>query len=261
MAIARLLILATLSYATVCLAVYALQDNLLFFPRPNDSRALAALEGSEWHTTRDDTRLEGWLLQPPDSERVPLILYFGGNAQDVALTAASKRATANHLYVNYRGYGTSTGEPSEQALKADALHIHDHAVAAIPFNGNVIAHGRSLGSGIATYLAAQRPIAGIILVTPYDSIAHVARRQYPWLPVDWLLEHRFDSASLAPQIRAPALFLLAGRDRVIAPLHSEALAGVWGGPVEVQRFPAATHNSIGGSRAFNALVDRFVARF
>jgi pimeloyl-ACP methyl ester carboxylesterase len=241
--------------------MYLRQEQLLFLPTANASSAQASLQGSEWSTTRAGTKLRGWLLKASSAEHRPLILYFGGNAQDISLSAANTQPTANHLYVNYRGYGSSEGEPAERELQADALHIYDQAAASVPHNGNVIAHGRSLGSGLATYLAAHRPITAVILVTPFDSIAHVARRHYPWLPVDWLLEHRFDSAALAPAISAPALFLLAGQDRVIAPLHSQALAGAWGGPIEIRQFPSATHNSIGGSAEFRTHVDRFIARF
>mgnify|MGYP001811866611 FL=1 len=241
--------------------MYVAQDQLLFFPRPNHSEAATALADRQWQTTRGDTTLRGWLLPSPEGGNAPLVLYFGGNAQDIALLAAAKKVAANQLFLNYRGYGSSDGEPSAEAFKTDALHIYDRAVASIPHNGNVIAQGRSLGSGVATYLAAHRPIAGLILVTPYDSIANVAREHYPWLPISLLLEHHFDSAALAPNILQPALILLAGRDSVIPPIHSETLAKAWGGPIEIQTFPSATHNSIGSTARAKAVVAEFVSRF
>lgn len=256
-----MLVTGAIAYGAVCGLVYVVQEQLLFFPRPNDPTAQAALLGSEWSTARDGVDLTGWLVAPSNPKSQPLVLYFGGNGQDISVFAASKRPTANYLYMNYRGYGSSGGDPSAWELKADALHIYDLAVTTVPHNGRVIAHGRSLGSGLATYLAAHRPIVAIILVTPYDSISHVARRQYPWLPVSWLLKHRFDNLALAPSVAAPALFLLAGNDRIIARLHSDALAAAWAGPIAIQHFPTATHNSIGSSPAFDDQVDRFIERF
>ena len=258
---ARILLIVVAGYSGFCCLMYVSQDQLLFFPRPNHAEAATALADRGWQTTNGGATLRGWLLPSPKGAEAPLVLYFGGNAQDIALIAATRQVAANQLFLNYRGYGSSEGEPSAAAFKADALHIYDRAVASIPHNGNVIAQGRSLGSGVATYLAAHRPIAGLILVTPYDSIANVASELYPWLPVSWLLEHHFDSAVLAPNIRQPALFLLAGRDHVIPHARSEALANVWGGPIEIKMFPSATHNSIGSTAEAKAVVAEFISRF
>ncbi len=259
--IVRIPIIVALGYGAICGFMYVTQERLLFFPKPNDPIATVALQGLEWSTARNGVSLRGWLRAAPHAAQRPLILYFGGNAEDIAVSAARTQLPANYLYVNYRGYGSSGGEPSAHDLKADAVHIYDQAVANVAHNGAVIAYGRSLGSGLATHLAAHRPVSGIILVSPYDSITHVARKRYPWLPVTWLLEHRIDSTALAPAISAPALFLVAGNDRVIPRLHSDALAEVWGGPLTIQHFPSATHRSIGNSPESASHLTRFIRNF
>ena len=147
------------------------------------------------------------------------------------------------LLVNYRGYGGSEGKPGEAELFADALQIYDYAQGRAR-GGRVALMGRSLGSGVAVYLAAQRPVAGVILVSPYDSIESVARGVYPFLPIALMLKHRFDSLSRAAQIRTPLLCLVASEDRVIPRPHSERLYAAWGGPRQWREISPAGHDSI-----------------
>jgi pimeloyl-ACP methyl ester carboxylesterase len=109
---------------------------------------------------------------------------------------------------------------------------------------DVVLLGRSLGSGVAVHVASQRQVRGVILVTPFDSIAGVARRHYPFLPVRLLLRHRFDSLALAPDISVPALFLVSGQDRLIPPGLSHRLAEAWGGPVRMVIVEQTGHNDI-----------------
>ena len=91
-------------------------------------------------------------------------------------------------------------------------------------------HGPDLGGGVAVHLAAERPLVGVVLVTPFDSLTAVAQRHYPWLPVRWLLNHPFDALARAPSIRTPMLCLVAGSDRIIPPAHAARLFAAWGGP-------------------------------
>ena len=145
---------------------------------------------------------------PHESPRsAPLVFYFGGNAEDVA---ASSLTLAGRLDVNlavfpYRGYAGRAGAPTEDGLFEDALAAYDAVVDLAVHDGRKAVLGRSLGSGVAVYLASQRPIDRLALVTPYDSITNVARGHYPWLPVRWLLKYPFDSASRADQTPVPLL--------------------------------------------------------
>jgi len=194
-------------------------------------------------TAADGTRIHAWQL----GAGAPLLLYFGGNAEEVSWMIEAAQANASGtswLLMDYRSYGQSAGAPSEKALVADAITLYDHAVkqpGADP--ARIYAFGRSLGSGVAVALAAERPLAGIILVTPFDSLAAVAKRYYWYLPVDWMLKHRFDSITRAPQLRTPLLCLIAERDEVIPAVHGERLCDAWGGAKRKVVLLEARHNT------------------
>jgi hypothetical protein len=164
------------------------------------------------------------------------------------------------LLVNFRGYGRSEGQPGERALFADALRLHDWASARPDVDAARIAvMGRSLGSGVAVHLAAERPLAGVVLVTPFDSLTAVAQHHYPWLPVRWMLRHPFDSLSRAPRLQAPLLCLAAGSDRIIPSSHSARLYAAWGGPKRWIEFPAADHDSVATEPGYWPAIAEFLA--
>ena len=114
--------------------------------------------------------------------------------------------------MHYRGYGGSAGAPSEAALLEDARTLFDQVHAR---HADVVAMGRSLGTGVAVRLASERPVSRLVLVTPYDSLQDIAVRQYPYFPVRWLLRERFDSGRVAARVTAPTLILAADGDEVI----------------------------------------------
>ena len=164
------------------------------------------------------------------------------------------------LLVNYRGYGLSLGQPSETMLCRDALALYDRATRRPDIDsGRVIVIGRSLGTGVATYLASQRPVAGVVLISPYDSLVQVAREAYSFLPVNLLLRHRFDSAARAPSIRAPLLALVAARDEVIRPERSRQLVQAWGGPARFEVLGGVDHNTIHSHSDYWRLIVAFLA--
>lgn len=175
----------------------------------------------------------------------PALIYFGGNAEDVSRTLPelARQLPGHALYLlHYRGYGGSSGAPSQASLFADAEALHDHVAARRP---QVDVIGRSLGSGVAVHLASRRPLSRLVLVTPFDSLAAVAAEQFPWLPVDFLLQDRYDSARLAPQVSAPTLLLVAAEDTLVRPERSEALRRAFGHPaVELRVLAGVDHNSI-----------------
>jgi pimeloyl-ACP methyl ester carboxylesterase len=146
------------------------------------------------------------------------------------------------LLVDYRGYAASGGSPSEKALVEDAFLWHAEALKRAP-HSKIYVFGRSLGSGVAVQLAAARPVAGVILVTPYDSMVEVAAHHYPFLPVRWLLRHRFESIRHAPRVWAPLLCLAAARDQVIPIVHARRLYDAWRAPKRWVELPQAGHNS------------------
>jgi pimeloyl-ACP methyl ester carboxylesterase len=225
------------------LLMYLAQDSLIFFPQPRAEARRAQIASqrpveSLFIDAADGTRLHAWHVRGE-----PLVMYFGGNAEEVSwmLDDAVRRAPGTGwLLVDYRGYGSSGGSPSEKALVADALRWYDQMSSQ---HKNVYLFGRSLGSGVAVQLAAQRPVLGVILVAPFDSLVEVGKRHYPFLPVNWMLKHRFDSVALAPAIKAPVLCIVASHDEIIPAQHAKRLYEAWGGEKRWVELEGAGHNS------------------
>jgi uncharacterized protein len=237
------------------LLMYLMQDRLLFFPQPlAESRRVEI--GERFAQVREvfidagGKRLHAWHVRGRPGG--PLVIYFGGNAEEVSWIvgdAAVRAPGASWLLTSYRGYGLSEGAPSEAAISADALRWHDYATKELGAK-KIVAFGRSLGSGAAVFLASERTLAGVILVTPFDSLVEVAKRHYPYLPVSWMLRHRFDSAALAPAIPTPLLCIAAMRDAVIPATHARKLYDAWDGPKRWVGLEGAGHNSTDGAFAF-----------
>jgi pimeloyl-ACP methyl ester carboxylesterase len=245
------------------LLIFLMQDRLLFFPQPLDERARAEVRArhpgvEETILQADGRRLQAWHVK--GAQGGPLVLYFGGNAEGVSWMIAEARARTpgvSWLLVSYPGYGGSEGAPSAAAIASDALRWHDHAAKELK-PSQVFVFGRSLGSGPAVQVAAARPVAGAILVTPFDSLAAVAKRHYWYLPVDLMLRHRFDSDALAPKITAPLLCIAAERDTVIPPEHARRLYDSWAGPKHWVSLPAADHNGTDEAPAFWKSIGEFL---
>lgn len=244
---------AIASYLGVALLLWLLQEKLLFYPLAV-SGPLRAPPG--WTAEpvalamSDGTKLAGALVKPPGPP-APLLIYFGGNAEEVTTYAPGAQAYGPRalLLVNYRGYGRSEGTPSERALVSDAVEIFDRAAERGDVDATRVAlFGRSLGTGVAVQLAAKRTVKALVLVSPYDSVAEVAAAAYPWLPARWLLRHPFDSMAHADKVKVPALIVTGSADTLIRPAHSQRLARTWGGPVETLDLEGHGHNDIGGER-------------
>jgi pimeloyl-ACP methyl ester carboxylesterase len=225
-------------YLVLCAALFFFQRSMIYFPQPNA-------------VTSADSQLT---LSMPDAqvsvitrERVGprALIYFGGNAEDVSrnLPEFAEAFPEYAVYLlNYRGFGGSGGSPSEEAIAEDALALFDQVYASHP---QVSLIGRSLGSGVAVRLASQRPVQQLILVTPYNSLEEIAARQYPWVPVKWLLKDRFESGKYAAHIRVPTLLLAASDDEVIPRASTQRLLENFPQGVALLRVvPDSGHNSI-----------------
>jgi pimeloyl-ACP methyl ester carboxylesterase len=235
---------AGLVYAALCAVLYVFQRSLLYFPQP----ARADVPSIRLN-------VPGAELQVSVRERAGprAVLYFGGNAEDVSASLAELASSfpEHAVYaLHYRGYGRSTGSPSEAALQADALALHDHVASE---RADITVVGRSLGSGLAVSLAAQRMVSRLVLVTPYDSIEAVAAQQYALFPVRWLIQDRFNAAALAPQVRAPTTVIIAERDEVIRRARSDALVRRFvPGVAQVVVIAGAGHNTLDGRSDYEA---------
>jgi hypothetical protein len=247
-----LLAVAAFVYFCFCLYLYLFQRSFIYFPTPAAGRAAA----EELWLDVDNERIRIWRLHPakPDA-----ILYFGGNAEDVSLNVQefSEWFPEHAVYlVNYRGYGGSTGSPSETELRSDAEAIFDFAKNRHP---NVSVIGRSLGAAVAVGLAAGRDVARLALITPFDSLARLAREFYPIFPTSMLLKDKYDALGPASRIRAPVLIVLAGQDEIIPRENSARLAGaIEETLVTLKVMEGTSHNTVGTSPAYRRTLQAFM---
>lgn len=247
------LLLFLTAYLAVCAALFILQRSMLYYPTPPVSTSEAEVI---W-LKNGDQKLKVWHVRRAGSR---VLLYFGGNAEDVALNIPEfKQFFPEHsLYLlNYRGYGGSSGSPTETGLFADSRALYDLAAQG---HAEIDVIGRSLGTGVAVYLAANRPVRRLALVTPYDSMTGVASAHYPFLPVSWLLLDKYDSLGRAESLLVQTLIVVAENDEVIPRKRTEALIAALRPENTRVEIIAAGHNTIGNSPAYGQALTGFFTR-
>lgn len=233
-----LLVVLAAAYLAACLGLFLVQRRLQYFPQPRRLGPTLLAERFE----RGDAVLQLTVRPHPGRGAV---LYFGGNGEDVSGALGPLAAAfpdREIVMLHYRGYGGSTGAPTEAAITGDAAALFDRVHAQRP---DVVVVGRSLGSGVAVRLASTRPVAGVVLVTPYDSLVGIAQASFRWFPVRWLLVDKYESWRYVPQVRAPVLVLQAQRDELIpAGSTQRLLARFRPGQARFVEVPLASHNTI-----------------
>ncbi len=242
-----LVIIVAAAYAGIVAFMYLAQTWLVFPGASLPSRPLdGPLQPERLRIeTPDGDTLYGLLFRTDPASK-ELLIGFGGNAQDAEMLAhdlISDFPDLNIAVFHYRGYGPSTGRPSEQALLADALLIHDALVEELRPE-RVYAIGISLGSAVAAYLSKERPLAGIILVTPFDSVEAIAKETYFWLPVGLLLRHRFRAIDYMALNPTPVAVIAAEQDRLVKPKRTAALVEQIQNLVFHRVIPGAEHNTV-----------------
>lgn len=251
--IALIVLVVVAIYLIASVFLYAYQRKLIYFPVGIDP----AFGADEITIDNRGTLLHGWVLNPGKARA---LIYFGGNSELITHRDEFFQDVfeEHSVYlVNYRGYGRSQGAPSEVGLFADALAIYDRISAQ---HQAISAYGRSLGSGVAAYLAANRRLDKLILLTPYDSIANVARRLYPIFPVRLLIKDCFDSAALAESIDIPVFIAAAEMDREIRLEHTITLRSrLTRARLTYVMIEGAAHNDIVDFAEYRAAVKAFVA--
>lgn len=247
-----------------CLCLF--QERLLFFPqRITDEYAASVTADSNVEEitieTSDSATLHGWLARHPPVDKAPLLIYYGGNGEEVShlVSQAGRFPGYAVLAMNYRGYGLSGGWPNERNLCRDAELIYDTFANREDIDPErIVVMGRSIGTGVAVHIATCRPVRGIILVTPYDSLVRIVQAKVRAIPASLLLRNRFNSIAVAPQLEMPLLALVAGRDEVIPPVYAYNLTGEWGGEVALVTVEDAGHNDIQNSDLFWESIDAFL---
>jgi dienelactone hydrolase len=227
--------------------LYVMQDKLVFrrdlagepnYPLPEGNERLKL-------RTADGETIVGNLVRARRPSR-GLVIGFSGNgwnADDCTTFIAHRLDDVDIVVFHFRGYAPSSGTPAEQALFADALQIYDTMVKGMAPE-RVYTFGFSLGSGIAAYLAANRPIAGQLLVTPFDSIEAIAKTRYVGVPVRYLIKNPFRSIDHLRGKPVPTAVILASNDRIVPAERSEKLIQSLVDPILVETIPDSTHVSI-----------------
>lgn len=234
-----LLALLLLGYAGLCTLLYFKQRDLIYYPAATTVPTAA----TDFKLVHGGVTLRGWQLNPG---KASALIYFGGNAERLEASRGefARLFPGRTVYLlSYRGYGASEGQPSEPALFGDALALYDEVQARHP-RADIAVIGRSLGSGVASYVASQRPVEKLVLVTPFDSLAEVAQGHYPVAPVRLLMRDRYPSTEYLPRYAGPLLVLRSGRDEVIPPANTDHLLATLTHKPQVIDFPNAGHNDI-----------------
>ena len=258
-----ILIAGVLGYAAVLALMYFAQRSLMYFPDvARTPPAAAGLPQAQEVVlaTADGEQLIAWHVPPREDK--PVVLYFHGNGGALAMRAGRFRKLAADgtgvLALSYRGYGGSSGSPTEIGLIEDAQTAYRFAAARYGAS-RLALWGESLGSGVAVALAAKQPVAALILEAPFTSAADAGAGHYPFLPVRWLIKDPFHSDRRIADVRAPVLVMHGAHDSVVPISLGEKLFGLIPGQKQFVRFSDAGHNNLedfGASR----IVQEFLAK-
>lgn len=238
-------ILIVLGLVAAIATLYVKQRALLYFPnRIVGMPANSGLGSAEVVAlkTRDGETISGWYLKGRNDK---FILYFHGNGGNIA-TRAYRFQDLNErgfsvLAIDYRGYGNSTGSPTELGLHIDADAAYDFAVSKGFTGDRVLLFGESLGSGVALELATRRPVTGIILDSPYSSVVDVAAGRFPFLPVRLLMHDQFRSDLWIKAVKVPILIVHGTWDLTIPIIYARRLVTLGGDKVTYIEVPGGGH--------------------
>ncbi len=226
----NILISAVTVYAVVLLLVFLFQSRLVYFPEVG--RALVAtpravgLDFEEVRLAADAATLHGWWVPANAARGAVLILH--GNAGNIShrleyLTMFNRLGYAT-LIVDYRGYGRSSGTPSEDGTYRDGEAAWRHLTEIRKFAPrDIVVFGESLGGGVATWLALQHPPRALVLASTFTSAPDLGAQVYPWLPVRWLARIEYGNRARIGQIAAPVLIAHSKGDDIVPFSHGQAL--------------------------------------
>jgi len=234
----------------------SLFDGLIFFPERDVPEPPAGV-AEHVFTTTDDVRIHAWWAEASDARAT--LVWSHGNGGNIAgrgdvLVALAARGVSVLAY-DYRGYGRSAGRPTEEGVYLDALAAYDHVrVRGVPAS-RVVAFGESLGGAVSVRLAAERPCAGLVLVSPFTCLRDVARVHYG--PLATLAGDRFDALALIPTIRRPLLVAHGDRDEIVPFELGVRLFEAAAEPKRFLRVEGAHHNDVFASAELLDAIARF----
>jgi hypothetical protein len=249
-------------YSATTFALWALQRELLYHPDsrenvpPSFYPMLAGVEELRL-TTADGIELVAWYAPAPAGR--PTVVMFHGNASSLRGERYRIKyfmdASMGALMLAYRGYSGNPGSPTEEGLYTDARAALDWLDARGVRNDTIALYGQSLGSGVATKMAAERDFGALILEAPYTSTVDVAAHRFPVVPVRWLMEDRFDSLARIAAIEEPLLVMHGDADFVIPQSQARRLYAAANEPKQAFWPSGVGHNDLFDSGGFKAARD------
>jgi fermentation-respiration switch protein FrsA (DUF1100 family) len=263
-------LLSIVMVALLLLALWAGQRRLMYFPfgdtPARDALGLDAVEAVTFETV-DGLRLGGWFFPSIDGAPNATVLVFNGNAGNrsyrVPLATGLREQGFQVLLFDYRGYGGNPGTPTERGLALDARAARDFLIRRSDVDAaRLVYFGESLGTAVATELAAEHAPSALILRSPFTSMADVGQHHYWWLPVRWLIRDRYATIDLIGRVRSPLLVIVGERDSVVPAAFSHRLYEAAGAPKTILSMPDADHNDydlLAGETMIEAIV-KFLRR-
>jgi fermentation-respiration switch protein FrsA (DUF1100 family) len=249
--LSSIIFIALISYLIATVLLYIFQRDFIYFPTENYEHPFSRI-----NVISQNESIEVIVLNKGNHRA---LMYFGGNAEAVVANAkefSSRFSTMTIYLVNYRGYGGSSGTPTESGIYADALKVYDDIQN---HHTNISVVGRSLGSGVATYVGANRPVQSVALITPYDSVLNIAANKFPMFPIRLLLKDHYDSLSRAKNIKSKVLILAAEHDKLIPMTHTQKLINEFkNGQVTLKIIKGSNHNSLSNSAEYYKTLGDFI---
>ena len=267
--------IALAAFLAVCGLAYAVQDRMIFY-HVHDDRSRAYLHGrpgyAEVGFTAENGKTYHGMMYAASDAAAPLVLYFGGNGEVSYSNLRMREALHewphfdgfHYLFVDYDGYGINGGRAHYRNMYEMALAAFDYA-AGLPHvdADRIVAMGFSLGTGCAVHLAANRPVAGLILAAPYANGYDLYNNVLPIFfgPMRLLVRQKLPSDEYAPAVAAPALVIASRRDEAIPFVSSERLSRLLGGDAAFVALNDALHNEIFEAEGVWAEVRAFLRAF
>jgi uncharacterized protein len=241
-------------YVGIVVLMYFAQRRLMYFPEAlRTTPADAGFPQAEEVTlvAQDGEHVIVWHVAPLGDK--PVLLYFHGNAGSLRYRIDRFRPLIGNgmglVALSYRGYGGSSGRPSEQGLLHDARAAYDFAARHYPVE-RIALWGESLGTGVAVAIASERTVRCVVLEAPYTSTVDIAAAAYPFIPVRWLMHDQFRSDLRIPHVTAPVMILHGDRDPVIPITSAERLFGLIRAPKHFTRIAGGEHEDLGSFGAY-----------
>ncbi len=239
----RLFLFILLVYFSLLLCTYFLRWKLIFHPTAANPFYLHPWKKYEVFFKN----VTGWMCHPPTTPKNPIVIYFGGNAENVAnnLNEITRFKDISFMLMNYRGYNDAPGTPSQENVFADALTTYDQLVDVYKISpSQIFLIGRSLGGAVAAYVASKRKVQGIILVTPFDQIKNVVKGIFLLLPFVWILDNNFKTIRYMKENSADVLILSAEKDEIIPQNCIQNLVNTIKQPLSFKEIKGANHQNI-----------------